>query len=170
MKSTEAWLVFWMVADLLLIMIYGVVKINRLRQNIELVPLITILLPIQNQAARLEAVIHALARYRQQWAADVFEVVVIDYHSTDESLLILQKLARSYPFLRFCQHCPGTSDFLQEERPYVFIQSTILSRQGLDICRGKIICLVKLERLGASGIIGLIESLFRMQTAQKLLA
>jgi chlorobactene glucosyltransferase len=56
-------------------------------------PLVSVLIPARNEAARIEPCIHSLCQ--QEYPA--YEVLVLDDESTDETLAVLERLQKQYP-------------------------------------------------------------------------
>ena len=89
---------------LLLIAITNSLSLRRLRDQTPLpeIPLVSILLPMRNEARNIVSVVHSLLN--QDYPH--FEILVLDDHSTDGSREKLKALAASYPHLRLLRGKP----------------------------------------------------------------
>lgn len=161
MLPFEGWFLFWMVTDFLLIILYGVAKVRINYLRMKTLPAITLIIPVKNEAERIEAIIKGLAHYQYCGGGMMFNVLAIDYGSKDESMAILQRLAQRYSFLTVEQYNPDNYNFWQEERAYLFVSPALMRGQYLDFEEAGIVCVVNIRRMSVHGIIELLESLFR---------
>ncbi|MEM9922105.1 MAG: glycosyltransferase [Bacteroidota bacterium] len=70
---------------------------------------ISILIPARNEAANIEECVRTV--FNQSYPTELFEVIVVDDHSTDDTLGLLQQLAHQYSKLQIIQ----LKDFVKGE-------------------------------------------------------
>lgn len=107
---------------------------------------ISIILPVRNEAASLAACLESLVQ--QNYPADLFEIILVDDHSTDETFSIAEKIAAKNPMIRLLRNSETEKG-----------KKAAISK-AIEIARGELIAATDGDSVSGTNWLNAIASVF----------
>lgn len=123
---------------------------------------ITVIIPARNEEANLPALIDSLRQ--QQYPTGLWEVIVIDDHSTDDTFRLLEEASRSWPVLKLIRMADLPAD---DNASAAFKKKAI--KAGIDQANGQLIITTDADCLFDTKWLHTIASYYQ-QTGAKFIA
>ncbi len=123
---------------------------------------ISVLVPARNEAANIAACVETVLQ--QNYPPELFELIVIDDHSTDATAAIVQGLQHTYPQLRLLH----LSDFINNEPLRAYKKKAL--EVGIAQARGELIVTTDADCMAQPDWLRLLASMYEIQQARCIAA